>query len=597
MSQAPETSRTDEERDSYLSAFAELAQRIRDGASFSGRERHCAFLNTGQGSFADISALSGFGMPSDGRGLAVTDWDHDGDLDLWLSNRSAPRLQFLQNRIPPPESGWISFRLQGNPSQSCPRDGIGSQVELVLPSAGKRRVKTLHAGNGLMSQSSKWLHFGLGSEERNLSTVRVRWAGGMSEEFKGITAGHRWRLVQGSGQALPTPAREKISLSPGKMPLALPTEVARIRLSQPLKIPDLNYLDFNGKERSINQLADQNAVFLNLWATWCAPCAAELEELEKARSEFAEAGIEIVALNVDQLGPDSQVTPSKAAAALRKFGFQGAGGLAEEELISRLEQSILASVYRHHRMPVPVSFLIDRGGWLSAIYKGPVEVGQILADRRELGKSPEAALAAAVPFRGTWARSHFPGDPMTISAASLEGGYRKEAQTTLLEYLNKHQAPPGNPEVPEERTRNMQLGQVYFQLGEIARLEKQQVEARSSYLTSLRYNKRQLPVLNRLAWLLATSSDPAVRDGPGALGYATFMMQAPGIAENPGLLGTLAAAQAAAGNFPAAIETTTRIIGILESRQANPEAEIHRKRLTLFQQGNALTVTPGQPAP
>ena len=75
------------------------------------------------------------------------------------------------------------------------------------------------------------------------------------------------------------------------------------------------------------------------------------------------------------------------------------------------------------------------------------------------------------------------------------------------------------------------------------------------------------------------------------------MMQAPGIAENPGLLGTLAAAQAAAGNFPAAIETTTRIIGILESRQANPEAEIHRRRLTLFQQGNALTITPGQPAP
>ena len=126
---------------------------------------------------------------------------------------------------------------------------------------------------------------------------------------------------------------------------------------------------------------------------------------------------------------------------------------------------------------------------------------------------------------------------------------------------------------------------------------KQQVEARSSYLTSLRYNKRQLPVLNRLAWLLATSSDPAVRDGPGALGYATFMMQAPGIAENPSLLGTLAAAQAAAGNFPAAIETTNKAIGILESRQASPEAERHRKRLTLFQQGNALSITPGQPTP
>ncbi|MDP7656788.1 MAG: VCBS repeat-containing protein, partial [Roseibacillus sp.] len=150
MSQAPETTAKTEKQGKYLTAFSELAQRIRDGASFSGRERHCAFLNTGQGRFADISAVSGFGLPSDGRGLAITDWDHDGDLDLWLSNRSAPRAQFLQNRIPPQGSGWIAFRLQGDPSRNCPQDGIGSQVELVTGNSPQRRIKTLHAGNGLM---------------------------------------------------------------------------------------------------------------------------------------------------------------------------------------------------------------------------------------------------------------------------------------------------------------------------------------------------------------------------------------------------------------------------------------------------------------
>ena len=170
-----------------------LRQLIRMGHSFSGRERNCCFLNTGQSRFADISSVSGLDLPDDGRGVAVVDWDRDGDLDLWTANRSGPQLRFLRNQLrgshnpnadlvgvqqekTPVREGvnhFIAVKLAGT---NCNRDAIGARVELYLPSKTKH-IKTLHAGDGFLSQSTKWLHFGLGQESR-IERIVVRWPGG-----------------------------------------------------------------------------------------------------------------------------------------------------------------------------------------------------------------------------------------------------------------------------------------------------------------------------------------------------------------------------------------------------------------------------------
>ena len=68
-------------------AGRELGRMIVEGRSFSGNERNCVFLNTGEataakGRFANVSAVSGLDFPDDARAVALVDWDHDGDEDL-----------------------------------------------------------------------------------------------------------------------------------------------------------------------------------------------------------------------------------------------------------------------------------------------------------------------------------------------------------------------------------------------------------------------------------------------------------------------------------------------------------------------------------
>ena len=77
------------------------------------RERNCAFINCkGQG-FADNSSISGFDFPDDARALITTDWDFDGDLDVWVSCRNAPRIRLLENRSMK-KADWLGIKLEGD---------------------------------------------------------------------------------------------------------------------------------------------------------------------------------------------------------------------------------------------------------------------------------------------------------------------------------------------------------------------------------------------------------------------------------------------------------------------------------------------------
>ncbi|MFT7443317.1 MAG: hypothetical protein ACI9AF_000212, partial [Granulosicoccus sp.] len=110
----------------YRRHLKRLNELISDGGSLSGHERNCAFLNVEGGKFATVSAVSGLDFSDDARSPVSIDWDRDGDLDLWVANRTAPQLRFLRNDTQE-SNHFVSLRLRGTTSN---RDGIGARVEI-----------------------------------------------------------------------------------------------------------------------------------------------------------------------------------------------------------------------------------------------------------------------------------------------------------------------------------------------------------------------------------------------------------------------------------------------------------------------------------
>ena len=177
------------------------------GRSFSGHERNCAFLNMHNGRFATASAITGFDFEDDTRALATTDWDHDGDLDVWTTNRTSPRLRFLRNHLPR-TNNYVCLLLKGS---TCTRDAIGSRVKLHSTTLPDRPlIRTCRAGDGFLSESSRWIHFGIGTAK--IEKLEVLWPDGTKQSFAALKENKHYVICQGE----PTP-REIIKSAKAKL--------------------------------------------------------------------------------------------------------------------------------------------------------------------------------------------------------------------------------------------------------------------------------------------------------------------------------------------------------------------------------------------
>jgi tetratricopeptide (TPR) repeat protein/thiol-disulfide isomerase/thioredoxin len=491
---------------------------LRDGHSFSGHERNCALLNCRGQRFANVSAVTGIDFDDDGRALGVSDWDHDGDLDLWITNRTGPRLRLLINQTAnsaaSSERTFVAFRLQGTRSN---RDAIGARVvvQLADSSAGNQRplMQTLAAGDAYLSQSSKSLHFGLGPSA-TIEHVQVRWPDGTVESFAGVAAGRRYLLVEGSGRAVAIPDRtQRVALAPTKQPVHESSPEIRTYLSNRLPMPLLRYSPLDGAEGAPPRLVEHagQPLLLTLWASWCPPCLVELSELaadDRVRS-LREAGVQVLALSVDGLDATQPTAADDARRVLERLQFPFAAGIATRELLDKLDVAEGMLLNHPPSLAVPTSYLIDADGELAVIYRGPVDADELLTDVQTLNASPAERRDRAIPLAGRWL-----GPPRqllmrAVARAFREQGYDEDyARYLELDAITLERRRSRARSDAERAELDRQFAAANFDLGLAMLSSGDQAEAMAYFQRAVAVQSSHVGALTNIGALLARGGQP-----------------------------------------------------------------------------------------
>jgi len=146
------------------------------------REPPHLFINDGAGNFQDIGEAVGGPMQKliVGRGTAYADYDHDGDLDILVTDNSGPA-HLWRNDL---SNGahYLRVKLSGHEHN---RDAFGTEVTAV--NAGQHMHRMIRTGSSFLSSFEKTLTFGLG-EAITLDSLIIHWNDGHKQIFTNVPA-------------------------------------------------------------------------------------------------------------------------------------------------------------------------------------------------------------------------------------------------------------------------------------------------------------------------------------------------------------------------------------------------------------------------
>ena len=185
---------------------------FRGDMSWNGYEHNVLLRNLGNGPdgtphFIDVAPVLGADTMNDARGIAVFDFDNDGDPDIAVNHNPGDQGReqegipavLLRNDIGQ-GNHWLGLDLVGVESN---RDAIGA--EAVVVAGDLRQWRHVTAGSGYAGQRSRRLLFGLG-DHATVDRIELRWPSGKTQTLGPFSADRYLTIEEGRTPADAVPA-------------------------------------------------------------------------------------------------------------------------------------------------------------------------------------------------------------------------------------------------------------------------------------------------------------------------------------------------------------------------------------------------------
>jgi tetratricopeptide (TPR) repeat protein len=432
----------------YEEGWNALNELIRADGTWSGFERNAFYANNGDGTFSDVSGVLALDFLEDGRAFALTDFDHDGRLEVFLKNRNGPQLRLLKN-VMRDLAPSIAFRLRGVKSNP---DAIGAAVTVETELG--RQTRMVQAGSGFLSQHSKEVFFGLG-EAKGWVRASIRWPSGLVQELRDLPLNHRVWVEEGTersrmeafksgpqglkpaslmasggtAEAVPSPKADAETSDIQKDIESLPTTVETWLLA-PVSAPDFSLADFNGKGQTLSALRGKT-VLLNFWATESVGWQEDLKVLNQVQQHWTGTTSknprpQLLAVNVDD---SSNAEKAQALARELHLSFPILRGSDDVAGIYNILYRYLFD--RHRDLGLPTSFLINENGDIVKVYQGRIVSEHVELDIRQIPQTAAERMAKALPFPGISETWEFRRNYLSYGSVYFQRGYFDQAEASF----------------------------------------------------------------------------------------------------------------------------------------------------------------------